>query len=77
MVCRKAVKRLARRGAKSMEQKEELSAFRDECADIDEEISDNLACWVSATHSEVHDILCVHAEMETCYHFLKSTSNKG
>ena len=59
MVCRKAAKRLARRGAKNAEQIEELSAFRDECADIDEEISDNLACWVSAAHSEVHDILCV------------------
>ena len=53
MVCRKAAKRLARRGARNAEQKEELSAFRDECADIDEEITDNLACWVSAAHSEM------------------------
>ena len=53
MVCRKAAKRLARRGARNAEQKEELSAFRDECADIDEEITDNLAFWVSAAHSEM------------------------
>lgn len=46
-MCRKAVKRLARRGAKNSEQKEELSAFRDECADLDEEITENLADWVS------------------------------
>lgn len=41
------MKRLARRGAKNSEQKEELSAFRDECADLDEEITENLADWVS------------------------------
>ncbi|KAL8583825.1 hypothetical protein ACOMHN_040294 [Nucella lapillus] len=47
----KAVKRLAKRGAKSSEQKEELSAFRDECQDLDKEILDNMQDWGAASIS--------------------------
>ncbi|KAL8583824.1 hypothetical protein ACOMHN_040293 [Nucella lapillus] len=51
----KAVKRLAKRGAKSSEQKEELSAFRDECQDLDKEILDNMQDWgaASASHKDM------------------------
>nr|KAG5688943.1 hypothetical protein BaRGS_031342 [Batillaria attramentaria] len=41
----KAVKRMAKRGAKTTEQQEDLFAFRSECQDLDDEITDNLACW--------------------------------
>lgn len=41
----KAVKRMAKRGAKTVEQKEELFAFRTECREMDDEITDNLRDW--------------------------------
>ncbi|XP_076442236.1 circularly permutated Ras protein 1-like isoform X2 [Babylonia areolata] len=49
----KAVKRLAQRGAQVMEQKVELAAFRDECEDLDVEITDNMANWSGASASHM------------------------
>lgn len=61
----KAVKRLAKRGAKTSEQKEELSAFRDECQDLDKEIIDNLADWgaASASHMDIRNKM-LHAKFK-------------
>ena len=58
-VCRKAVKRLATRGAVTAEQKVEVSAFRDECEDLDDEIVDNLRDWVRSFMDTVKPIIVV------------------
>ncbi|XP_076463933.1 LOW QUALITY PROTEIN: circularly permutated Ras protein 1-like [Babylonia areolata] len=63
----KSVKRLAKRGAKTTDQMEDLCAFRSECQQLDSEISNNLDEWESEEMQELRsNMLFAQSKVDHC-----------